>query len=136
MDELSIPERQDDPAGQASGRSDSGKRRGEDPQRGRTRIASVEDCLRVLSQLGSLVTLGMLSTAQANTIRSTYTAILQYHERQQSGPTRTITNEKGLAELLRKQPELATLLEPLLSDEQIQMLVRGGKDAEDVDESA
>ena len=136
MDGLSIPERQDDPAGQASRRSGGDKCRGENPQRGRARIASVEECLRVLSQLGSLATLGMLSTAQANTIRSTYTAILQYHERQQSGPTRTITNEKGLAELLRKQPELATLLEPLLSDEQIQMLVRGGKDAGDVDESA
>ncbi len=136
MDGLSIPERQDDPAGQASGRSDSGKRRGEDPQRGRARIASVEDCLAALSQLVPLTTIGMITTTKANTLRSIYTTILQYHERQQSGPTRTITNEKGLAELLRKQPELATLLEPLLSDEQIQMLVRGGKDAEDVEESA
>jgi hypothetical protein len=136
MDGLSIPERQDDPAGKASRRSGGGKRRAEEPQRRRLRIASAEECLAVLSQLGSLVALGILSTAQANSIRSTNTAILQYHIRQQSGPSRTITNEKGLAEMLKKHPEFANMLEPLLTNEQIQMLARGGKDAEDVDESA
>ena len=90
----------------------------------------------MLSQLGPLMTIGMIRTTQANTLRTIYTTILQFHERQQSGPSRTITNEKGLAELLRKQPELATLLEPLLSDEQIRDALRGGKDAGDVDESA
>jgi hypothetical protein len=135
MDGLTIPEPQDDPAGKASRRSGSKKDRSEDPQQARTPIASAEDCLAILSRLGSLVALGILSTAQANAIRSTYTAILQYHERQQSGPSRTVVNEKDMAKLLRKHPELAKLLEPLLSDEQIEILLRGGKDAADADES-
>jgi hypothetical protein len=134
MDGLSIPERQDDPDDK-SRRSDGGKRRAEDPQRRRPRILSVEDCLAALSQLPALTTMGMLTTTRVNTIRSVYTTILQYHERQQSGPSRTITNEKGLAELLREQPQLASLLEPVLTDEQIEMFVRGGKDADHAEEA-
>jgi hypothetical protein len=136
MDGLTVPEPQDDPTGKASRRSGSKKDRSESPEKARAPIASAEDCLAILSRLGGLVILGLLGTAQANAIRSTYTAILQYHERQQSGPSRTIADEKDLAKLLRKYPELAKLLEPLLTDEQIEMLLRGGKDAADADESA
>ncbi len=135
MDELSIPE-QDDPAGKAS-RRPGGKQRGaENPRQGRAPIASAEDRLAVLSRLGSLVTLGLLSTAQANTIRSTYTEILKYHERQQSGPSRTVVDEKDVGKLLRKHPEYAKVFEPLLTDEQIEMLMRGGKDDGDANEAA
>jgi hypothetical protein len=136
MDELSIQEPQDDPAGKASRRPGGKQRRAENPRQGRAPIASVEDCLAMLSRLPSLVTLGLLSTAQANSIRSTCTAILQHHVRQQSGPSRTVVNEKDLAKLLQKHPEFAKLFEPLLTDEQIEMLVRGGKDAGESDEAA
>ena len=136
MEGLSIPEPQDDPAGKASRRSGGKQRRAEDPQQHRAPIASVEDCLAVLTRLGGLVTLGLLGTAEANTIRSTYTEILKYHERQQSGPSRTVVNEKEVAKLLRTHPEYAKLFEPLLSTEQIEELVRGGRDAGDSDAAA
>jgi hypothetical protein len=135
MDELSIPE-QDDPAGKASRRSDGEKRRADNPRQGRAAIASAEDCLAMLSRLPSLVTLGLLSTAQANTIRGTCTAILQHHERQRSEPSRTVVNEKDLAKLLRTHPEYAKLFEPVLTDEQIEMFVGGGKDAGESDGAA
>ena len=136
MDELSIPEPQDDPEGKASRRSGGKKPRADNPRQGRAPIASVEDCLAVLTRLGGLVTLGLLGTAEANTIRSTYTEILKYHERQQSGPSRTVVNEKEVAKLLRTHPEYAKLFEPLLSTEQIEELVRGGRDAGDSDAAA
>jgi hypothetical protein len=137
MDELStIPEPQDDPAGKASRRPGGKKRRADNPRQGRAAIASAEDCLAMLSRLPSLVTLGMISTATANTIRSTCTAILQYYGRQQSGPSRTVVNEKDVAKLLRTHPEYAKLFEHLLTDEQIEILVRGGKDDGDADEAA
>jgi len=136
MDELSIPEPQDDPEGKASRRPGGKKRRADNSRQGRAAIASAEDCLAMLSRLPSLVTLGMISTATANTIRSTCAAILQYYERQQSGPSRTVINEKDVGKLLRTHPEYAKLFEPLLTDEQIEMLVRGGKDAGDSDEAA
>jgi hypothetical protein len=136
MDELSIPEPPTDPAGQASRRSGGKKRGADNPRQGRAAIASAEDCLAILSRLPSLVTLGMISTAQANTIRSTCTAMLQYYQRQQSGPSQTVVNENDVARLLQKHPEFAKLFEPLLTDEQIETLMRGGKDASDGDEAA
>jgi hypothetical protein len=136
MAELSIPEPQDDPEGKASRRPGGKKRRADNPRQGRAAIASAEDCLAMLSRLPSLVTLGLLSTAQANTIRGTCTAILQHHERQQSGPSRTVVNEKDLAKLLRTHPEYAKLFEPVLTDEQIEMFVGGGKDAGESDGAA
>ena len=137
MDELStIPEPQDDPAGKASRRPGGKKPRADNPRQGRAPIASVDDCLAILSRLGGLVTLGMLGTAQANTIRAVYTTILQHHERQQGGSSRTVVNENDVAKLLQKHPEYAKLFEPLLTTEQIEMLMRGGKDAGDSDEAA
>jgi hypothetical protein len=137
MDELStIPEPQDDPAGKASRRAGGKQRRAENPQQERRPIASAQDCLAMLSRLPSLVTLGLIGTAQANSIRSSCTAILQYHERQQSGPSRTVVNEPAVAKLLQKHPEFGSLFEALLSDEQIERLVRGGKDAGDCDDAA
>jgi hypothetical protein len=136
MDGLSIPEPPDDPAGKASRRPGGEPRRGDNPRQGRAPIASVEDCLAVLTKLGALVTLGLMGTAEANTIRSTYTEILNYHERQQSGPSRTVVNEKAVGKLLQKHPEFGKLFEPLLTVEQIERLVRGGKDAGDCDEAA
>ena len=136
MDELSIPEPPDDPAGKASRRSGGEPRRGDNPRQGRAPIASAEDCLAVLSRLRRLVTLGLIGTAEANTIRSTYTEILKYHERQQSGPSRTVVNEKDVAKLLQKHPEFGKLFEPLLTDEQIERLMRGGRDAGNSDEAA
>jgi hypothetical protein len=136
MDELSIPDSSDDSADEASGRSGGESCRAEQPQRRRPRIMSAADCIAVLSQLVSLVTLKVISTGQANTIKGACTAILQHHERQQNAPARTVVNEKDLAAQLRKNSELATLLEPLLTDEQIEILVRDGMDADDSDESA
>jgi hypothetical protein len=116
MDEIAIPQPQDDPADEASGRSGGESRRAEQPQRRRPRMMSAADCIAVLSQRVGLVTLRVISTAQANTIRGACTAILQHHERQQHGPARTVVNEKDLAGRLRKNPGLAKLLEPLLMD--------------------
>ena len=53
--------------------------------------------------------MGLLTTAQADVIRSTYTEILRYHERQDSGPSRTVAAQK-LARVPRKCPEVGSLL--------------------------
>ena len=136
MEGLTIPQPQDDPEDEASDTSGGDNCRAEQPQRRRAPIASEEDCLRVLSTLGGLVALGTFSTAQANTIRSIYTAILQHHQRQQAGPARLVVNEQELARQLRNNPELATLLEPLLTEQQIENLVRSGRDADESDDIA
>ena len=89
-----------------------------------------------MSRLGALLTMGLISTSHANTLRGIYSEILKYHERQQSGPSKTVANEKDLAKVLRKHPELATLLEPMLTNEQIESFMRGGNDAGNDDAAA
>jgi hypothetical protein len=74
--------------------------------------------------------MGLLTTAQANSIRGSVSEVLRYHERQGSGPSRTVDDQK-LANLLRKCPEAGSVLEPLLSKEQIEMMLRGDGDADD-----
>jgi hypothetical protein len=127
MGELSIPS--DDSAGKGSRRSRGENGRAKQPQPGRPPIASREECLAALSRLPSLVALGLITTAQANTIRATYSTLLQSHERQQNGPVRTVDNE--LVRQLRKNPALANLFKHLLTKEEIEIILRGDKDAKD-----
>jgi hypothetical protein len=53
--------------------------------------------------------MGLLTTAQANAIRSAYAEILRYHERQDSGPSRTVDDQK-LARVLPKCPKAGSQL--------------------------
>jgi hypothetical protein len=132
---LSIPDREN-VGEKASRRTGSKKPQPDRPQEGRAPIASAEECLTILSRLGGLVTLGFLTPAQANTIRAIYVAILQHHARQQSGPSRTVVNEKDLGKMLRMHPELGKMLEPLLSTAQIEAILGGRKDPDDADGAA
>jgi hypothetical protein len=136
MDELATIPEPENPDDKSSRRSGGKKRRSEKPQQARAPIASAEDCLAIMSRLGALLTMGLISAAHANTLRGIYSEILKYHERQQSGPSRSVVNEKDVATLLRKQPELAKLFEPLLTDEQIKTILHGGKEAGDADPAA
>jgi hypothetical protein len=84
-----------------------------------------------LSRLPGLVALGVLPPAQANTIRATYSTLLQSHDRHEKVPARTIDNE--LVRHLRKNPRLANLVEPFLTKDQIEMVLRGDIDPENED---
>jgi len=97
-------------------------------------IAGEEECLAALSRLPALVALRMLTTAQANTIRATYTAMLQHHRQQRtkSDHCAGADNDALIAQLVRN-PELANLLEPLLSKEQIAaIMARAGNGSDGI----
>ena len=82
-------------------------------------VASEEDCLAALSSLPGLVALGLLSTSQANAIRGVYTAMLQHHRQSRMKNERGGVVDDALVDMLARHPELANLLEPILSAEQI-----------------
>ena len=95
-------------------------------------IPSEEQCLQALTQLAGLVALGLLKPAQANTIRGTYRDILQHHKSKAKEAEKGLSNADVLG-LLRKHPEILSLLEPLLTEEQIAMVMKevgGGGDGE------
>ena len=95
------------------------------------RIASEQDCLAALSQLPALVTMGLVDIKQANAYKGIYSVILQHYHKKQTGADRPTLDQPGLADLLRKNPDLANLLEPLLSLDQIEALMRQGDDGAD-----
>lgn len=91
-------------------------------------IATEEECLAALSRLPALVALHILTSAQANTIRSTYTAILQHHRQTRAKSESGGVPDDALVDMLSRHPEMANLLEPLLSAEQIAAILARAKD--------
>ena len=94
----------------------------------RRHVASEEECLAALSGLPAMVALGMLSTAKANTIRGAYAAILQHYRQKQAPADRGGVADDALVDMLSRHPELANLLEPFLSAEQIAAIMARAKD--------
>lgn len=89
-------------------------------------IPSEEDCLRAIAQAAGLVAIGLLDASDANAIRAAFRDILQYHRSRAKEAEKSISNADVL-ELLRKDPSLLSLLEPLLTQEQIEMITRSAK---------
>ena len=94
-------------------------------------IPSEEDCLGAIVQVARLVAMGLLETAQANAIRASFREILLYHRSKAKEAEKGISNVEVL-DVLRKDPKLLSLFEPLLSQEQVEWILRGGdSEAED-----
>jgi len=70
----------------------------------------------------------MLTTRQADSLRGIYNTILQYHHRQPAGKVAGSVDQSRLVEILQKNPELVNLLEPVLTDEQIDMVLQNATD--------
>ena len=94
---------------QKSARSGGKKSQSKKAQSTRQEVPSAEQCLLTIAMLGPQVAMGLLTIAQADLIRGTYTEILRYHERQDSGPSRTVDDQK-LARVLPKCPKAGSLL--------------------------
>jgi len=94
-------------------------------------IPSVEDCLAAILQVGQLVAMGLLKPPQANAIRASFREVLLFHRSKAKEAEKGISNVEVL-EVLRKDPKLLSLFEPILSQEQVEWILRGGdSEAED-----
>ena len=96
------------------------------PQAGRKKrnpIASEAECLSALNSLPKLMLLGMVTTAQANTIRAIMTTLLSHHAKSESTVTGPSPARNQLVELIKVNPLLAETLGSLLSTEDIQAIL-------------
>ena len=122
---------EDGEANNAAGINDDGPRSnasGGGPQKGR-RILDEKGCLEALTQLPGMVALGYLKPAQANAIRATYSDLLQHHQRAKAREEdRQTLPDATLRELARKDPQLLNMLGAILTDEQIEMIMKDTKD--------
>ena len=111
----------------ASGQADPRAPRSRPPQR----LLSAEACISKMEALPGLISMSVLTPAQANAIRGTYSTIIDYHykQQQQSRTAGAPLSDSHVAELKRISPDILNHLAPLLSDEQLAALMR--EEAED-----
>ena len=100
--------------------------------RAKPRIASEEECLAGLSQLPGLLTLGVIAPKLADSMRGAFNSILQHYRHQPAGKVTNALDQPRLQEIVRANPELVNLLEPLLTDVQIELLLKQSTDGDDV----
>lgn len=93
---------------------------------------SEEQCLAALAKLAGLVILGYVRARDAIAVRSMFSEILRWHRASKSGGEARRIDDADLRSMLRTNPELANLLAPLLTDDQIDLMFRmnGEQDAD------
>lgn len=96
----------------------------------RRKIPSLEDCLFALASLAGAVAMGLIKPAHANTIRASYTEILRHHQKNDSRIDRQGLADADIMDMMRKDPKVFTIMEPFLTDAQIEMLMQNAKDGD------
>jgi hypothetical protein len=76
----------------------------------------------MLGRIPGLVTLGFLTTSKANAIRGAIAELLRWHSSSKYGREQRRVDDESLLSMLRTNPELMGLVEPLLTDEQIDLV--------------
>lgn len=87
-----------------------------------------EGCLELLQQLAGAVALGLIAPAAANVLRAVYTEILRYRQNSATRSNRTGLADADVLELLRRDPQMMSILEPFLTAAQIAMVLQGADD--------
>lgn len=113
---------------QEGGRGGS-RGRGERPSR--RKIPSADECLEMLAKLVGLLALRMITPAQANAMRATYTEILRNHQRNESRGSGNKVADADLLDVARNNPRMLALLEPFLTSDQIDLVMGDGDEEDD-----
>jgi hypothetical protein len=93
----------------------------------KSNVQSRDEIMRALGRLPGLIALKVLSPSQANAMRSAYQTRLAEHSRSQPELQSQISNESVL-QLLSEQLHLLSMLEPFMSQDQIDMVMRSSND--------
>ena len=127
------PEGESAPDPPDSAQQKSGPRQKPNRRRKATaQIFDVDDCLRALSQLAGLLAMRIIRPAEANAMRAIYSDIVRHLvQRAQLGRTTEQPDDQEMIETLRRNPGLFTIFEPLLTDAQIQMVLRDPDETHD-----
>ena len=124
------PEKTGNEQAQGNSRGEAAGRHRQQRQSKKSGIPSVEDCLRAIAQVPGLVAIGLLEASKANAIRAAYRDILAHHKSKAKEVEKSLSNS-DVMDLLRKDPKLLNLLAPLLTSEQIDMVMKAGGEGAD-----
>jgi hypothetical protein len=84
-----------------------------------------------LSRLPGLLTMGFISTTQANSMRGVYATLLRNLQQDKSARSNQQLDNDSVVDMLRRDPKILSLLEPLLTREQVEMVMHDGMDTDD-----
>lgn len=99
--------------------------------RAKPHIATEQECLAALTKIPRLVMLGVIDVKQANSFRAIHDTLLRHSARRQASAESIGADRPRLEALLDKHPELASELEPYLSEEQIAKYLRHVSEEDD-----
>ncbi len=86
-------------------------------------IPTREECLQGIAALNGALALGLITPSKANSMRANFQAILRSHESSSATGAARVADE-DLLKLWRTQPGLVGLIEPLLTPEQLDLVMR------------
>lgn len=93
-------------------------------------ILDERQCLAGLSQLPGLLAIGLLKPQTSNSMRGVFRDLLQHYQRTgRDAAKSSLANEDVLA-ILRENPAMLTMLAPLISDEQLQLIMGEATDGQ------
>lgn len=98
-------------------------------QRKKSQIPDVDACLRALSVIPGLLAMHVITPSHANSMVRVYSTILQHHQGQQRAGTQHVLSSDAIKSLLQKDPTMMSILEPLLTDEQINLILKEVKES-------
>ena len=96
-----------------------------DPERGTSgsrrprRMPELLDLLAKLEQLPGMVLLGLITPAQANVVQRSVNKLIDVVMHSQTSPS-SVVHPAGLIDACRRDPQLIAIIEPLLSDGQLE----------------
>lgn len=96
-------------------------------RRPRGRIPNAEECLAALAQLAGAVVMGLITPAQASAIRASYSEILRHYQKSETRNDRRGIADADVMELMKTDPKMFSMLEPFLTDEQIDLIMRSSE---------
>lgn len=85
-------------------------------------ILDQQQCLTGLSQLPGMVALGLLKPAQANSMRGAFKDLLDHHREDRQSASGAVATDDVIA-AVRRNPALLTLFEPMLTDQQFELVM-------------
>jgi hypothetical protein len=91
-------------------------------------IASESECLAALSKLPGLLVLGLLKPQVANAMRGPYKDLLEHHRHAQQAPANGGIQDDDLLRIVRDHPEFLEMLSGIVTDEQIQLVLKQATD--------
>ena len=86
-------------------------------------IPTRDECLAGIAGLNAALAIGLITPSKANSMRANFLAILRSHESSASTGSARVADE-DLLKLWRTHPNLVDFFEPLVSAEQLDLVMR------------